>query len=283
MQQFTDKVAVVTGAASGIGLAIAQRCVEEGMHVAIADIEHDPLQQARQQLAALGRGSVSAHLVDVGNAAQVEAFADEVFAMHGAVHLLVNNAGVGGGARNCWELELDYWQWVLNVNLMGVVHGIRFFIPRMLAQTEGHIINTASVAGLMSAPGSAAYNVSKHGVVALSETLQGELRQVNPRLDVSVLCPSFVNTRIYAAERNRPHRGASSEEQLAMEAAAKEFFDAIALSPDAVAEHVFDALHCRRFYILPHPGVKAQVAKRMEAILNDGAPNLRGAEDFPLD
>lgn len=283
MQTFRDKVAVITGAASGIGFSMAQRCAAEGMHVVLADIEQQALDRAHAELAASNAASLWPQRVDVAEASQVEALADSVYQRFGAVHLLHNNAGVGGGDRNCWELELDYWQWILSVNLMGVVHGIKYFVPGMLKQTEGHIVNTASVAGLMSAPGSGAYNVSKHAVVSLTETLIGDLRKVNPAIGVSVLCPSFVNTRIYAAERNRPQQGLASEQQLAMEALAEEFFSAVALSPEKVAEAVFAAIAKRRFYILTHPGVKMQVEKRMRAIVDDGVPDLNGAEDFPLD
>lgn len=283
MQTFRDKVAVITGAASGIGLSMAQRCAAEGMHVVLADIEQQALDNARAELTASKAASFWTQCVDVADASQVQALADEVFLRFGKVHLLHNNAGVGGGERNCWELELDYWQWILSVNLMGVVHGIKYFVPGMLKQTEGHIVNTASVAGLMSAPGSAAYNVSKHAVVTLTETLMGDLRKVNPAIGVSVLCPSFVNTRIYSAERNRPHRGSASQQQIAMEALAAEFFEAVALAPEQVAEAVFAAIPTRRFYILTHPGVKTQVEKRMRSIVDDGAPDLEGAGDFPLD
>lgn len=282
MKSFAGKIAVITGAASGIGLGIARRCAREDMHLVLVDIEQRALEQAQLELATLGTGSSIARQLDVSDAVQVEALATEVFEQYGAVHLLVNNAGVGGGGRNCWELDLEYWQWVLGVNLWGVIHGIKYFTPAMLKQSEGHIVNTASVAGLMSAPGSAAYNVSKHGVVTLSETLHGELRNASAAIGVSVLCPSYVDTRIYAAERNSPQGIEPSQEQQAMESAAGEFFAAVAMSTQAVADKVFEAIIDQRFYVLTHPGIKQQVDKRSQAIINDGAPEFTGAEDFPL-
>jgi NAD(P)-dependent dehydrogenase (short-subunit alcohol dehydrogenase family) len=283
MKSFSGKIAVITGAGSGIGLGIARRCAREHMNLVLVDIEQQALELAQQELDALGSGSVIVRQLDVSDAAQVATLATEVFEQYGAVHLLVNNAGVGGGGRNCWELDIEYWQWVLGVNLWGVIHGIKYFTPAMLKQSEGHIVNTASVAGLMSAPGSAAYNVSKHGVVTLSETLHGELRNASAAIGVSVLCPSYVDTRIYAAERNSPQGVAPSEEQQAMEAAAGEFFSAVAMSTEKVADKVFEAIIDKRFYVLTHPGIKQQVDKRMQAIINDGAPEFTGAEDFPLD
>ena len=216
MKPYEGRVAVITGAGSGIGLGIARRCAAQGMHLILADIEKQALEQAEKELAGLAAGRIISRVTDVGDSTQVQALAETAFTEFGAVHLLVNNAGVGGGGRNCWELELDYWQWVLNVNLWGVIHGIKYFTQKMLQQDSGHIVNTASVAGLMSAPGSAAYNVSKHSVVTLSETLYNELRNAGSAIGVSVLCPSFVDTRIYAAERNMPNAQAPSAEQQAI-------------------------------------------------------------------
>src|SRR2546423_9022177 len=173
MKDFQGKVAVVTGAASGIGRGLAEKCVREGMKVVLADVEEKVLNQASAELKALS-GDVLAVRTDVSKAGDVEALAQQAFDTYGAVHLLFNNAGVGGGST-LWESTLADWEWVLGVNLWGVIHGIRTFVPRMLEQhTEGHIINTASVAGLISSPGGI-YNVTKHGVIALSETLYHEL------------------------------------------------------------------------------------------------------------
>ncbi len=283
MKTFSGKTAVVTGAGSGIGLGIARRCARENMNLVLADIEEAALEQAQRELASMTPGKILTRVVDVGEAAQVSALADTAFTEFGSVELLFNNAGVGGGDSNCWELDLDYWQWILNVNLWGVIHGIKYFVPPMLAQAEGHIVNTASVAGLMSAPGSAAYNVSKHGVVTLSETLYGELKNSGASLSVSVLCPSFVDTKIYASERNRPDAEPPTEEQRAMNDAAGEFFNAVALSPDKVADKVFEAVVKEEFYILSHQGARQRVEQRMKGILSNELPELSGAGDFPLE
>ena len=203
MKEFQDKVAVVTGAASGIGRALAGKCAALGMKVVLADVEESALWQAEYELQVSG-AQVLAVRTDVSQADEVEALAKITFETYGAVHLLFNNAGVGAGTT-VWESSLADWQWVLGVNLWGVIHGVHFFVPRMLAQdSEGHIVNTASSAGLVSSSGLGIYKVSKHGVVTLSETLALELAAHGSKLKASVLCPEFVNTRIFDAERNRP-------------------------------------------------------------------------------
>ena len=190
MESFQGKVAVITGAASGIGRALAQRCVQEGMKVVLADIEEG--------------ATVLGVRTDVAQAAEVAALAQRTLESFGAVHLLFNNAGVAAGGP-LWEMSLQDWEWVLGVNLWGVVHGIRTFVPLLLQQgSEAHIVNTASIAGLVSTPGLGVYNVTKHSVVTLSETLYQELQQTGAPVHVSVLCPGWVNTRIHQAERNRP-------------------------------------------------------------------------------
>ena len=195
MKEFQGKVAVVTGAASGIGRALAERCAQEGMRVVLAGINEQTLMQASQELQAIG-ASVLAVQTDVSKAADVEALAQKAFDTYGAVHLLFNNAGVGAGI-SLWESTLADWEWTLGVNLWGVIYGIRAFVPRMLEQdTEGHIVNTASIAGLVSGPGLGIYRMTKHGVVTLSETLYHELALRGAKVKVSVLCPGFVNTRI---------------------------------------------------------------------------------------
>ena len=209
MKDFQDKVAVVTGAASGIGRALAGKSAQVGMKVVLADIEESALKQAEDELKASG-AQVLAMRTDVSQAAEVERLAQKAFETYGAVHLLFNNAGVAAGTT-VWESSLTDWQWVLGVNLWGVIYGLHYFVPRMLAQdTEGHIVNTASAAGLISSQGLGIYKVSKHGVVTLSETLALELAARGARLKVSVLCPEWVNTRIIDAERNRP-RGAAHD------------------------------------------------------------------------
>src|SRR6516164_1440114 len=203
MKEFQGKVAVVTGAASGIGRALAEKSAQEGMKVVLADVEESALWQAEYELQVSG-AQVLAVRTDVSQAGEVEALAKITFDTYGAVHLLFNNAGVGGGTT-VWESSLADWEWVLGVNLGGVIHGIHCFVPRMLAQgSEGHIVNTASSTGLVASSGLGIYKVSKHGVVTLSETLACELAARGARLKASVLCPEWVNTRIMDAERNRP-------------------------------------------------------------------------------
>lgn len=285
MQDFNNKVAVITGAASGIGFAIAREAATRGMKLVLADIEVAALEKAAQVLTSTGADLITV-VTDVSDAASMENVEAKTFSAYGAVHLVFNNAGVGGGGC-IWELDTDYWQWVLGANLWGVIHGMRVFTKHLLAQGEGHIINTASVAGLMSAPGTGPYTVSKHAVVALSEVLAGELRNANAAVGVSVLCPSFVDTQIYLAERNRPlpdskkNDPAYIEEQKVLGEMAGDFFKTV-MSPTDVAKQVFEAIEQNRFYILTHPGVKVHVEKRMQAILNDGKPTVTGPEEFPF-
>ena len=195
MQEFQDRVAVITGAASGIGLGLARRCAQEGMKVVLADIEEAALREAETEMQAEGK-PVMAVVTDVSIASDVEGLAQRTLEAFGAIHLLCNNAGVGV-VRSVWESTLADWQWVLGVNLWGVIHGVRVCVPIMLAQDcDCHIVNVASISGLIVGPGSSSsYNVSKHGVVSLSETLYYELAQRGPKIHVSVVCPSFVTTR----------------------------------------------------------------------------------------
>ena len=203
MNEFKGKVAVITGAASGIGRALADRSVQEGMKAVLADVEVEALAKTETDLKASG-ATVLAVRTDVSQARDVEALAQKTLEAFGAVHLLCNNAGVGSGV-SIWESTLQHWEWVMGVNLWGVIHGVRAFVPFMLAQdTECHIVNTASQAGLASGPGLGVYKVTKHAVVSLSETLQHELAERAAKVRVSVLCPGNVNTRITESGRNRP-------------------------------------------------------------------------------
>lgn len=212
MQQFQDRVAVITGAASGIGRGLARRCAREGMQVVLADIEAAALAETEAELRDLG-APVLAVVTDVAKAEDVEALVRQTLATFGAIHLLCNNAGVGL-VRSVWESSLADWNWVLGVNLWGVIHGLRTFVPIMLDQeSKDHIVNTSSIAGLITkwaqsaivGPGSSStYNVSKHGIAALSETLYHELAQLGAKVKVSVLLPAWVNTRVVDVERNRP-------------------------------------------------------------------------------
>ena len=278
MQDFQGKVAVVTGAASGIGRALAAKSAQEGMKVVLADVEERALKRAEEELQASG-AQVLAVRTDVSQAGEVEALAKTTFDTYGAVHLLFNNAGVAGGTT-VWESSLADWQWVLGVNLWGVIHGVHFFVPRMLAQdSEGHIVNTASSAGLMTSSGQGMYKVSKHGVVTLSETLACELAARGAKLKASVLCPEWVNTRILDAERNRPQALANvpeeqhtSPEMVAALQALREWLAKEGMPPSQVAERVFDAIRQEQFYIFTHPTTKYVVQLRMEDILQERMP-----------
>lgn len=283
MKAFQGKVAVVTGAASGIGRALAERCAQEGMKVVLADIEEQALVQASQDLAAQGTQTLAVP-TDVSQAGDVEELARKAFETYSEVHLLFNNAGVGGG-KTVWESTLADWEWVLGVNLWGVIHGIHFFVSRMLEQrSEGHIVNTASMAGLVSGPGQSIYKVSKHGVVTLSETLYYELALRGARLKVSVLCPGFVNTNVLDSQRNRPARlqnAPDGEKPFSpqAEAALQRVQQALrdGMPPRQVANIVFEAIREERFYILTHPTWKGAIQSRMEDILHERNPTLPSA------
>jgi NAD(P)-dependent dehydrogenase (short-subunit alcohol dehydrogenase family) len=271
LNQLGGKVAVVTGGASGLGRAMALAFASEGMHVALADVDETGLTQTGKDVAACGMKSLSMR-VDVSKAAEVEAFAEKSARELGAIHLVCNNAGVAlSGAL--WETSEAEWQWILGVNLLGVVHGVRTFAPRLIAQDEGHIVNTASVAGLISPPGMGAYCVSKHAVVTLSEALHHDLRERGSRVGVSVLCPAYVPTGIADSERNSPTKViAKSKERLAKEAALKKAVASGKLSADDVARAVVAAVKENRFYVLTHPGIKGAVRARMEDVLEERTP-----------
>ncbi|MCX6379797.1 MAG: SDR family NAD(P)-dependent oxidoreductase [Armatimonadetes bacterium] len=274
MKEFTGRVAVITGAASGIGRAIAERCAQEGMKVVLADIEAGALEKAEAALRASGATTLSV-ITDVSRADSVVNLADRTYEAFGAAHLLFNNAGVGGGGF-VWENSLADWEWVLGVNLMGVIHGVRAFVPRMLAQgEEAHIVNTASVAGLTSPPGMSAYSVSKHGVVNLSEILHHELTLIGANIKVSALCPGFVKTRILESERNRPNGFAPVQDTSTPSAVREAIRQGVeaGMPPEEVASCVFEAIRQECFYILTHPEYKVAIRQRMEGILNERTPS----------
>ncbi|HEU0292100.1 MAG TPA: SDR family NAD(P)-dependent oxidoreductase [Anaerolineales bacterium] len=277
MQEFKDKVAVITGAASGIGRGIAERCAQEGMKLVLADIEEAALVQTERELRTAGATTIAVQ-TDVSKAGDVEALAQVARKSFGAVHLLFNNAGVGAGTT-IWKSTLVDWEWVMGVNLWGTIHGIRTFVPIMLNQnTECHIVNTASIAGLISGSGFGVYKVTKHGVVSLSETLSCELAERNAKIKVSVLCPIWVRTRILDSERNRPAElqnapaGSMIPEDEAGFEAINQAIQA-GISPQQVAECVFEAIRDERFYILTHPESKLLIEKRMQDILQDHNPS----------
>ncbi|MFN8017763.1 MAG: SDR family NAD(P)-dependent oxidoreductase [Acidimicrobiales bacterium] len=274
MEDLQGKVAVVTGAASGIGLGMARAFAAEGMRVVLADIESPALEAAVAEGFPDGAELLSV-VCDVSDGGQVEALRDAAVDRFGTVHVLCNNAGVSSGGPT-WLASEDDWSWVLGVNLMGVVHGVRAFTPLMLEQGEGHIVNTASMAGLTSPPGMALYNVSKHAVVALSETLFGDLAATGTDVGVSVLCPGWVNTKIHLAHRNRPRgeqdeRDEATEDQQALMDLVGGLL-ATGLQPEEVAAMVVDAIRTRRFYILTHPEWKPMIEARARRILDEDDP-----------
>ena len=279
METFRGRVAVVTGAASGIGRGLAEKAAAEGMHVVLADVEPGALEQTEREMRE-GGADVLAVRTDVSKAADVEALADRATERFGAVHVLCNNAGVGGGGLS-WESPIEDWDWVLGVNLRGVVNGIRSFVPLMIkGGDEGHIVNTASVAGLMPGAGGASYTASKFAVVGVTESLYYELMITgNTKIGVSVLCPGAVDTKIIDSMRNHPSRrddppaeGTPEAIGLAMVRQAL----AAGMKPAQLADIVFDAIREKRFYILPHPEHNGVITKRTEAILAGTAPPAIG-------
>lgn len=250
MQEFQDRVAVVTGAASGIGFALAERAAKEGMTVVLSDVEAGALEEAAAKLRDSGH-RVASHVVDVRHEDEVEGLAARVFDEYGAVHLLCNNAGVIHRERPTWEHSVADWEWVLGVNLWGVIHGVRSFVPRMLAGgDEGHVVNTASMAGLITGGmGNAVYDASKHAVVSLSESLYRDLVVRTAKVSASVLCPGAVNTRIFEAERNRPPELESAEGE-PPSSRGTGGMPGDAYPPEEMANQVFDAIRENRFYVL---------------------------------
>jgi NAD(P)-dependent dehydrogenase (short-subunit alcohol dehydrogenase family) len=278
MKEFKEKVAVITGAASGIGRAIADRCVREGMEVVLADIEEPALTKAEQELKSAG-GHVLAVRTDVSQEADVKALAEKTLEHFGAAHLLFNNAGVGAGTT-VWERSLADWQWVMGVNLWGVIHGVRIFVPIILAQdSDCYIVNTASVAGLLPYHPNSTYEVTKHAVVALSEHMYYSLAQKKAKIKVSVLCPGWVKTRILECDRNRPEELRNEEQDLPLTAATDAILQqltqamASGISPQEAADRVFEAIQAEQFYILTDSEFLPMIQKRMESIINQRNPS----------
>ncbi|WP_109487125.1 SDR family NAD(P)-dependent oxidoreductase [Occallatibacter savannae] len=270
MQDFAGKVAVITGAASGIGRAIAEQCVALGVKTVLADVEQAALDQAGSDLQARG-GTVLCVRTDVSKRADVEALADKAYAAFGQVHLLFNNAGIGAGGV-AWEATWNDWEWAIGVNLWGVINGIKVFLPRMIAQqTECHVVNTSSGAGLIAGAGSAPYVTTKHAVVALSENLHLGLEQRKSPIKVSVLCPGTTRTNIAFSERNRPEELRNPEQPMTPErqaglAALKSILEKSTPS-EKVAEDVFDAIRKEQFYVLTDPRWMEMVQMRVERLL----------------
>ena len=279
MDNFKDKVAVITGGASGFGREFANIGAGLGMRLVLADVQQDALDQARAELEAAG-AQVLAMRCDVRQAEQVQALADATMAHFGGVHLVFNNAGVGAGGL-IWENTQADWEWVLGVNLWGVINGVRIFTKLMLETAarepgyQGHIVNTASMAGLLNAPTMGVYNVSKHAVVSLSESLYHDLKLVEAPIGASVLCPYFVPTGIHQSHRNRPDElkaDAPTVSQRASQAMSNKAVSSGKVSAAQVAQWTFDAIRDGKFYIYSHPGALGNVQKRMEEIVTQANP-----------
>jgi NAD(P)-dependent dehydrogenase (short-subunit alcohol dehydrogenase family) len=276
MKEFKGRVAVVTGGASGIGRAMADRFAAAGMNVVLADVEESALRTAEADMRSQG-ATVLGVPTDVSKAESIENLAKKTLDAFGGVHIVCNNAGVGGGFGPSWTQPVQNWEWGFGVNLWGVIHGIRTFVPIMLKQdTEGHIVNTASMAGLLSSPFMSIYDATKFAVVTISESLHLELAMQHAQVKVSVLCPGFVNTNIATSDRNRPAQLQPGEQQFSETemAFASMMFAGIASGtpPAEVAEKVFAAIQNEQFYIFSHPEFLTAVRTRMETILEQRNP-----------
>ena len=276
---FAGKTAVLTGAGSGFGLECARIGAARGMNLVLVDVQQEALDKAAAELTAAG-ARVLARKVDVSDAAQMQALAAEVKATFGAPHFVFNNAGVGAGGL-VWENSVADWQWVLGVNVWGVIHGVRLFTPMMLEAAkadptyEGHIVNTASMAGLLAPPNMGIYNVSKHAVVSLTETLYQDLALVSDQISASLLCPYFVPTGIGHSERNRP-KGLEGQPLTASQKIGQAMTDKAVgsgkVTAAEVAQKVFDAMASGQFYIYSHPQALGSVQVRMEDVVQGRNP-----------
>jgi NAD(P)-dependent dehydrogenase (short-subunit alcohol dehydrogenase family) len=279
IENFKGKTAVLTGAGSGFGLECARIGAKLGMNLVLVDVQQDALDKAAAEMTAQG-AQVLARKVDVANAQAMEQLAADVKARFGAPHFVFNNAGVGAGGL-VWENSVADWEWVLGVNVWGVVHGVRLFTPMMLEAAkadpayQGHIVNTASMAGLLTPPNMGIYNVSKHAVVSLTETLYQDLQLVSDQVSASVLCPYFVPTGISQSHRNRPADLAAEKptaSQLIGQAQSDKAVGSGKVSAADVAQKVFDAVASGQFYIYSHPQALGNVQSRMEAIVMGNNP-----------
>jgi NAD(P)-dependent dehydrogenase (short-subunit alcohol dehydrogenase family) len=279
VRDFAGKVAVITGAGSGFGAAFARHAHALGMRLVLADVQDDALAQQERALREAGAEAIAVRC-DVAADADVARLADAAYARFGGVNLLFNNAGVAGNGGYLWEHSDADWRWTLGVNLIGVANGIRHFVPRMIAAglgaDDGHVVNTASIAGWLCAPLLGAYNASKAAVVAASETLYHDLRLAGSGIGVSVLCPAFVPTAIFASERNRPaelaNPGAPTASQRLARAAGQKAVAAGRISAGEIAAATFEAIRAGRFCIFTHAQVMPLVRARLDAALAGGEP-----------
>ena len=279
ISDFKGKTAVLTGGASGFGLECARIGASLGMNLVIVDVQADALKQAHDELKSLG-ATVMAKKVDVSNADAMQGLASAVFERFGAPHFVFNNAGVGAGGL-VWENTVEDWEWLLGVNLWGVIHGVRLFTPMMLEAAkqdphyQGHIVNTASMAGLLTPPNMGIYNVTKHAVVSLTETLYQDLKLVSDQVSASVLCPYFVPTGINNSERNRPDAlkpQVVTQSQLIGQAMSNKAVSSGKVSAAQVAQMVFDAMLADQFYIYSHPKALGNAQTRFDAIVHGHNP-----------
>jgi NAD(P)-dependent dehydrogenase (short-subunit alcohol dehydrogenase family) len=271
VENLQGKVAVITGGASGIGRALARRAASEGMRLVVADIEEGPLTESVRELTSEGTEAIAV-LTDVSDLASVRTLRDRALDRFGAVHLVHNNAGIGFGGP-IWEVTEEDWRWILGVNLWGVVHGVATFVPLLIEQGEGHVVNTASIAGLVSAAFLGPYNATKQAVVAISETLYKDLQAVGAPVGVSVLCPGFVQTRIAESDRNRPSWAPDHEVEnaAALRTAVQGMVDT-GIPPETVADRVLDAVRTNTFYVLTHPELTPAIETRFDDIVQGRPP-----------
>ena len=282
MKDLDGRVAVVTGAASGIGRALAERFAAEGMRLVLADVEAEPLAATADALRQAG-ADVETSTADVSRPEALEELADLCQSRFDGAHVLCNNAGVAVGGLS-WEVAPEDWDWILGVNLVGVVNGIRAFVPRMIAAgQEGYVVNTASIAGLTAPALMSPYNATKHAVVALSETLLADLRLSGAPIGVSVLCPGWVRTRIHEADRNKPGANVAEEPPNPDQEAAREMLGSLingGMAPEDVAMRVLEAIREDRFWIRTHEDMEPMVRERCEAIIKGETPQLMAPTDI---
>lgn len=279
MEALHGKVAIITGGASGIGYALAEALAAEGLRLVLADIEEASLDRAAVTLRAGGAEVVTVR-ADVSRFGDVEAIGSTAMEAFGAVHLAVNNAGVAMGGA-VWELSIEDWEWVLGVDLWGVIYGLKAFTPLIIASGGGHIVNVASMAGLTSTPFMGPYNVSKHGVVTLSETLFHELAMLHPEVGVTVVCPGWVRTQIHRSDRNRPVAPDDVPDDAALDGTDGEGLRSVidtliasGLDPDHVAAMIVEAVKENRFYVLTHADWSSSVLRRAERMVAGAQPEM---------